>query len=265
MAEAMYVQIANDLRTKIKNGVPAPGKLLPPEIALQKEYGEGGPNAKVSRNTIRDAIALLVLEGLVEKKAGQGTFVVEEIIPFVTTVSVDPNADKGESDLYQSQVERLGRKMENTPPRVEIHKSDKAPELGLGEGEQVVSRHQGRYIDDKAYSLQTSFYRMADATKATLLLTAGEIEGGAVAYIERTLGVRQEGSQDEFFARTANSQEIEFLGLPATSGAQVIEVRRTAFDGEGRPIRLTVTVYAADRNRLVYKMGKVPEDSYQDI
>ena len=52
---------------------------------------------------------------------------------------------------------------------------------------------------------------------------------------------------------------MDFFDLSPKSGAQVIEAFRTAFDGDGHPIRLTVTVYAADRNRLAYEAGVVPE------
>jgi len=39
----------------------------------------------------------------------------------------------------------------------------------------------------------------------------------------------------------------------------VIEVYRTSFAEDGAPIRVTVTVYPADRNQIVYDIGNVPE------
>src|SRR5215469_11383200 len=39
----------------------------------------------------------------------------------------------------------------------------------------------------------------------------------------------------------------------------VLEVRRTAYDNEGTPFRLTVSVYPADRNRLAVSIGEVPQ------
>lgn len=40
----------------------------------------------------------------------------------------------------------------------------------------------------------------------------------------------------------------------------VIEVYRTSFAEDGTPIRVTVTVYPADRNQIVYDIGDVPGD-----
>ena len=37
------------------------------------------------------------------------------------------------------------------------------------------------------------------------------------------------------------------------------EIFRTAFDGNKNPMRLTVTVYPADRNQFVTNVGQVPE------
>lgn len=259
MAEAVYMQIAKDLLAKIKSGELAAGAMLPPEPVLQDQYSKRPEfsSTKVSRNTVRDAIEVLVREGQVEKRPGQGTFVTEKIEPFMTTLSGDP--DGGESTAYQSEVTRRGRTPEESIPRVEIHKASKAPELRLGEGKLVISRHQRRFIDRKPYSLQTSFYPMSYADKAPLLIAATEIKAGAVAYIQESLNIKQVGWRDVLQARIADSTETEFLGLSAKSGAQILEARRTAFDSGGNPIRLTVTVYVADRNRIAYEAGAVPE------
>ena len=58
----------------------AQGSQLPTELELQEQY-------HASRKTIRDAIKWLITRGLVETRPGQGTFVVEKIDPFVTTLS----------------------------------------------------------------------------------------------------------------------------------------------------------------------------------
>jgi GntR family transcriptional regulator len=260
VAEAMYAQIAADLRAKIRSGELPRGSQLKPEAGLQEEYSKRPEfsSSKVSRNTVRDAIEVLVRAGLVEKRPGQGTFVVERIDPFVTNLSGDPEG--GETAAYQSQVAQRGRNREETIPRVEIHKSSRAPELELPETEQVISRHQERYIDGKPYSLQTSFYPFAFAPKAPLLVTAGEIEEGAVAYVQNSLGVKQAGWRDVLQVRAANAGELEFFNLSSKTGGQVLQATRTAFDADGHPIRMTITVYAADRNRVAYEAGVVPPE-----
>ena len=40
----------------------------------------------------------------------------------------------------------------------------------------------------------------------------------------------------------------------------VVATRRTAYDDGGQPFRLTLSVYPADRNQFVVKVGNVPAD-----
>ena len=81
MVDPMYRRIADDLRRQIESGELPRGAQLPTELELRDSY-------EASRNTIRDAIKWLITRGLVETRPGQGTFVIERIIPFVTTLSV---------------------------------------------------------------------------------------------------------------------------------------------------------------------------------
>lgn len=63
-----YVPIYDKLYSDIMNGVYEPGSRLPGEAALAEKYD-------VSRNTVRQALTVLVEDGLVEKVQGKGTFV----------------------------------------------------------------------------------------------------------------------------------------------------------------------------------------------
>ena len=87
MANPMYRQIAEDLRTQIECGVLGPGQQLRTEVELREHYN-------ASRNTVRDAIKWLTTRGLVETQPGQGTFVVQKMDPYVTTLTGDPPAGR---------------------------------------------------------------------------------------------------------------------------------------------------------------------------
>ncbi len=67
-ATSVYHQLAGVLRDQILNGTLEPGAKLPPELELTEKY-------QLSRGTVRQAILLLVTEGLVERIQGKGTFV----------------------------------------------------------------------------------------------------------------------------------------------------------------------------------------------
>lgn len=271
MAEPMYKRVAEDLRDRIESGELAPGSKLPTELELMDEYGErfGSPSGKatISRNTVRDAIKMLVTRGLVMTRPGKGSFVIRKIDPFVSTLSGTPEVGRetvrymSEVESYGSEVEARGRRPNVSVPRVEVQPAiDRvASLLALPEGTMVISRYQERSIDETPWSLQTTFYPMEWVTRgAARLLIAENITDGIVKYVEDVLGVKQIGLHDLITARVANSQETAFFDLPEGGQVAVFEVSRVGFDEHGKPLRLTVTVYPADRNYLAYDEGQVP-------
>lgn len=65
--EPLYIQLANELRTQIDTKVIKPGEKLKSESEMVAEY-------QVGRLTVRNALDLLLHEGLIEKVQGRGTF-----------------------------------------------------------------------------------------------------------------------------------------------------------------------------------------------
>jgi GntR family transcriptional regulator len=231
------------------------------DVSTELEFRE---QYEASRNTIRDAIKRLTSLGLVETKPGQGTFVVQKIDPFVTTLTGDPERGRvtGESTQYLSEVSETHRTPSFTPPRVEINTppEEVALRLRVAPGSQVVLRHQERFIDGIPWSLQTSYYPMDFVAKAPLLLTA-EDRGPVVKYLEETMGIRQVGYRDWVTARTPDSNEQSFFRI--SHDATMFEIFRTGFDQTGTPIRVTVTVFPADRNQFIVNVGTVPSPQYE--
>jgi DNA-binding LacI/PurR family transcriptional regulator len=66
--EALYAQLVSVFRTRILNGNLLPGAQIPTEIELARENN-------ISRGTVRQAMGILVSEGLLERVPGRGTFV----------------------------------------------------------------------------------------------------------------------------------------------------------------------------------------------
>jgi GntR family transcriptional regulator len=251
MTEPLYQSIAEDLEAQIRSGELPPGSQLRTEQALQEKY-------EASRNTVRDAVKRLIARGLVETRPGQGTFVLEKIVPFVTTLSTDPEKGSSEGAVHQGETEVEPAK---SRPRVEIQQAapDVALALGLGRAGEVVSRHQERYVGDTPWSLQTSFYPLTLVTAgAQRLLQPQDIQQGTVEYLKDTLGLAQAGYRDTITVRAPKASESSFFGVPADGRVAILEAFRTAFDQHGKPLRVTITVYPADRTRFAINAGKVP-------
>jgi GntR family transcriptional regulator len=257
MANPMYRQIAEDLREQIESGQLAPGQQLRTELELRDHY-------EASRNTVRDAIKWLANLGLVETKPGQGTFVVQTIDPFVTTLTGDPETGWGgdEGAVYLSEVSKKNRKPTSSPLQVEIQEAsdDMAAALGIPQGAEIISRHERRFIDGTPWSMQTSYYPMEFADRgAERLRGARNIDEGTVQYLAKTLHIRQVGYRDRITVRAPNTTEADFFKLPPDGRVPMYEITRTAYDGNGSPMRLTVTVYPADRNQFILDAGAVPD------
>ena len=252
MPEAKYRQIAEDLRRKIESAELPPGTQLPTESRLMEEY-------EASRNTIRDAIKMLVTRGLVETRAGQGTFVVEKPERIVTTLTGDPKT----GPTHLAELGNEDSELIDSEPEVRILRATPAVAgaLRIEEGSNVVSREQQRFIGSTPWSLQTSYYPMRLVGEgATELISPENFKEGTVKYLAMKCGINQIGYRDSLEARQPDPEETAFFGLSADGRISVFEIFRVAFDQKGEPYRLTVTVYPADRNRFLVNVGDIPLD-----
>lgn len=72
--QPLYARLAETLRDRIRSGHYPPGHRLPTEAEL-------GASSGLSRITVRQALALLTREGLIERFARRGTFVTDRLGP----------------------------------------------------------------------------------------------------------------------------------------------------------------------------------------
>jgi GntR family transcriptional regulator len=68
LGQSRYGKLATAIKERILRGEWRPGQMLPSESALCQEYG-------VALGTIRQAMSLLVQDGIVQRQQGKGTFV----------------------------------------------------------------------------------------------------------------------------------------------------------------------------------------------
>ncbi|HWT80289.1 MAG TPA: GntR family transcriptional regulator, partial [Candidatus Methylomirabilis sp.] len=227
MTTPMYRRIAQELRQQIKSGHPGPGEQLPTELELAEHYD-------ASRNTVRDAIKWLSVNGLVETRPGQGTFVRSRIAPFVTTLSAatETGLGGGEGEAAFCEVKERGREPSASVPRVAVQQAvgNIAARLRIPQGTQVVSRSQERFIDGTPWSLQTTYYPMdLIAQGANRLISAEVIPGGTVSYLQRALGLTQVGYRDRILVRPPDEDESRFFDLPDDGRIPVVAIMRTGY------------------------------------
>lgn len=73
-----YKLLAASLKKEIARRREQDGRRLPTEMELMRQYG-------VSRQTVRQALSLLLNEGLIEKRQGSGTYIAQSAMPSVSS------------------------------------------------------------------------------------------------------------------------------------------------------------------------------------
>jgi hypothetical protein len=115
-------------------------------------------------------------------------------------------------------------------------------------------------IDCTPWSLQTSFYPMRLVQQgAKRFIDANGIREGAVEYLRETVGIMHTATASQSRCERWTGQKAGSQ-LRDDGRVSVIETGWTAFDQYGKPVRLTVTAYPADRNQFAVNVCQVPEE-----
>lgn len=241
----VYRQIADQLRNAITRGEFPPGAKLPSERVLMDRY-------QTSRVTVRQAIAVLGAEGLIDVEHGRGVFVRSR--PPLRRLGRERlgrrerEAGKG---AFLSDAMAAGRE---ASAEVEVARGVAPPEvaerLHLLQGDQVLIRRRRMLADGQPVQLATSYLPL-QLVEGTQIEQADTGTGGTYARLEE-LGHRLGRFQEDLSARMPLPDEARALRLGA--GVPVIRVVRTAFDEQGAPVEVNEMVLAADRYELTYML-----------
>jgi GntR family transcriptional regulator len=221
----LYVQIINILREKMESGEWPSGHKIPSEPELQSEYN-------VSRFTVRQSISSLMLDGLVTKTRGKGTFVsypkIKEDLPDLIS--------------FSEEMKKLGKVPSTAVQSVEIINPSKLIRdlLKLDENEKVLRIERLRSADNIPITLLVSYLPMR------LGLDPGEDFSQSLfdLLINKYKFEISRGDQ-EIEAIGANSKQAKLLEIPRNSPLLVI--RRITFDHDSRPVEYVEGFYPGGR------------------
>jgi GntR family transcriptional regulator len=242
----VYLQIADRMREAIAAGSFGPGEQLPSERVLMDQFN-------TARGTVRQAIAVVKAEGLVDTEHGRGAFV--RRLPPVKRVAQDRFARRHRqagNAAFLAEMATDGR-----TPDVEVLEvgPGKAPEdiagrLKVRTGAKVLVRRRRYLADGFPMELATSFvpWKFAAGTPMT---QANPGPGGIYARLEEG-GHRLRSLAEEVTARMPTPEEARALKLGP--GVPVIVVVRTAIDIDDVPVEVCDTIMAADRYVLAYEL-----------
>lgn len=222
--EPLYLRVERDLTSRIADGVWAPGDFLPNEQALQERY-------RVSRTTIRKAVADLVASGLLVIERGSGTRVAR------------PSTRRPASGLlsFSQTMRDLGRQPGTTRPHVCL--TEAPPEM-TGAHERFVHLSRVHTADDEPVSFSESWLpaRLFAGLDLDRLGRQGSLYAELAAL---DLGVVEVA--DCFGLTTASQQEAD--ALQVTAGVPLLLVERIGYTADHRPIESSRIVVCPDRYR----------------
>ncbi|WP_411101419.1 GntR family transcriptional regulator [Streptomyces sp. cmx-4-9] len=218
-------QLADLLRHQVLAG-GFPGGVLPLEDTLAAEFGAG-------RNTVRQALDLLRVERLVERRPGVGTVVVCEKFPHGL------NRLQGLAETLHEHGEVTNEVRTAGPVRAP---APVAGRLGLPEHADVLYIERLRRLNGLPLSL--------DLTYVPLDIGAGLLDRDlehtdVFALLEQVTGQRLGRAEITLEAVTADAHSAAVLQAPR--GSAVLMLERLSHLADGRPVDLEFIRFRGDR------------------
>lgn len=220
----LYFQVASAIEKAIVDRDLPPGSRLENEIALGERLG-------LSRPTVRRAIQELVDKGLLVRRRGIGTQVVQG--------SVRRNVEL--TSLYED----LEQSNQHPSTRVLSHElvpadENVAEKLGLEPGTEVLHVKRLRLADDIPVSILENYLPAPYVD-----LSAEDLERFGMYQLLRVRGVNIRVAKQRMGARRATNGEAVLLEVERQS--PVLTMDRTAFDSTGTAVEFGHHCYRPDR------------------
>ena len=225
----IYRRIADGLRSRILSGELRDGDRLPGENALMADYG-------IARATARQALAVVINEGLAVPKRGSGVYV-RLFKPIRRHGSRRLSREQWGQGRTIWDADTRGRPF--TVDEVEVAHEPAAEEVaGLLESSEVWVRRRRYSVDARPVQLATSYFP-ARLVEGSAITSPDTGPGGVYARL-RDLGLPPAHFTEEVRARMPAPRETGLLDLPG--GTPVIVITRTAYTASGVPVELNEMV-----------------------
>ncbi|MEU5805604.1 GntR family transcriptional regulator [Streptomyces sp. NPDC047718] len=241
-----YLRIADVLRQRIAEHVWTAGDRLPSRAQIADECGVG-------ENVVRRAQELLISQGVLEGRAGSGTYVAEPRRR-VRVVRSSAREQPGGSP-FRADMQALGRHgtwesrtEAKVPAPAEI-----AARLGIAEGDLCVRTVYEFLADGRPVQLSTS-WEPYELTAGTLVVLpeGGPHAGVGVVNRMAAIGIIVSHAVEQPEPRQATAEEASLLGIQ--KAALVTHIRRTYYSDQGQPVETADIIIPAALCEIVYEI-----------
>jgi len=249
-----YHRIADAVREQIRTGGLADGERLPAETTIATEHRASVP-------TVRQAMAVLRAEGLIESRHGIGTF-----------VSESHRLQRRSRNRYGEARGRDGLLANTYRHDIVSVTKEAVPEhiadpMRARRGTKVVVRRRRLFNDtDQLVEIGAS-YLPAKIADGTYLSEPKVVPKALFRCVEELTGKTYSHARDQWTARRATSVEADAFNLQA--GGYVLHVIHTATDQANHVLEVSESIWPADRVLFVddYAIPSTPAraDTHSDV
>jgi len=218
----LYAQVRERLLERIRSGAWKPGQLIPNEFAIAAEFG-------VSQGTARKAIGELAGEGLLRRRQGRGTFVVEHTPADVLFRFFNVFDAAGVAVAPDSRDTCCSAAVTAT--------AQERAALGLDDGAEVVRITRTRTRQS------TPFIAESIALPSALfpgIAGRAEIPNTLYDLFQRAYGVIVVRTDDRLSAVAADG--VAAAALAIAVGTPLLKIERIAFTLDDRPVEQRVSL-----------------------
>lgn len=227
--EAIYSQIARLLKEEIASFMKS-GECLPSENELAERFG-------VNRHTIRRAVEDLIAAGLLERRHGKGTFVLDGPADYIL----------GSGTRFTETFETLGKTASSRILRKLLipARGGVATRLQLTEHDQVVWIESLRLADDRPICIISHFLPQHIFPELQ-----DEYHGGSLhEHLATRYGLKLRRIESLVSGALPQGDDASLLGMPQNQ--PVLRVKSVNVDErDGTPLEYALTRFRADRIQL---------------
>jgi GntR family transcriptional regulator len=227
----LHIQLKKEIEEKIFDGIYV--EKIPSERELMAEY-------RVSRSTVREAIRLLEVEGIIEKRRGKGTF-----------VALRPISDwLGSLSSTNETIERMGMVPGAKLVKSEIRNVTGAikDQIGL---DKAYYFKRIRYANHIPIGIENHFYPIHLGEQ---LVKFDLNKEAFYDLLERELGVKTFFAEQIIMAGKLSKEDANLMEVPVNTDVLIAERKITDIDGNF--VELEKAFYRSDMYSFKIKLSR---------
>lgn len=226
-----YHQLYEQLRDAIRRRAYKPGDRLPTESELMARYG-------ASRATVRQALDLLVQEGLIYRRRARGSFVAH------------PTLEQGLARIvsFTEDMRRRGLHAATRVLAADLRPATRelAEALGIAPGDELAHLERLRLADHAPLSVEESF--LVHAACPGILKKHNYAAFPLREALERDYAIRLVCARQVIRAQAASPRLARLLKL--SPGAPLLVIERVSYSQAHAPVEFLRISYRGDRYAL---------------